>query len=540
MIFCNVVTPITHPSKWWLTGGIHTPMSKVSSRKVGATALAVSMLTGVTVANAANIVPKTPTPANTCVKSVYQPDLGCPDWADEFDGTEVNKDFWTVYSGYSEAKQDPYGKYTDKAATVSDGQLHLTTKVGQNGQKGDSAEMTTNNKAAFEDGYWEYKLSYTGYGHVGGYLYGNGNVAGPQKGEIDGFEAFGATDYSTRSEGGKREKFNQTNRNQTIIHYSADAINAQTGKKSSHSKGSWHTNKPAGEPVVVGILKTADGVKIFRDGVLVEEMKASDPNYAKTFPAGEPLNVTLTARVSNVYWGQQSNPTGGISVDYVRHYPLVTAAPEPTPEPTSTPTENAPTPEPAPELATPAPAPTASTPVAPVPTPSVDVTPAPTTETPKPEPSSPVTPDPKPSEEVPTATPEPSESASPKPSESPATPEPSVPAPSATVTPTAVPSTPAVETPTANPSVEPTITPSSDSSATPNTPTADAPQTPDTKPLAPSSDSVKKVEARTGHDSESNGWIMAGIATIVALFAGFAGWFFWVKPRRDEKKNAEE
>lgn len=517
MIFCNVVTPITHPSKWWLIGGIHTPMSKVSSRKVGATALAVSMLTGVTVANAANIVPKTPTPANTCVKSVYQPDLGCPDWADEFDGTEVNKDFWTVYSGYSEAKQDPYGKYTDKAATVSDGQLHLTTKVGQNGQKGDSAEMTTNNKAAFEDGYWEYKLSYTGYGHVGGYLYGNGNVAGPQKGEIDGFEAFGATDYSTRSEGGKREKFNQTNRNQTIIHYSADAINAQTGKKSSHSKGSWHTNKPAGEPVVVGILKTADGVKIFRDGVLVEEMKASDPNYAKTFPAGEPLNVTLTARVSNVYWGQQSNPTGGISVDYVRHYPLVTAAPEPT----STPTENAPTSEPTSAVTTPAPAPTASSPAAPVPAPSVDITPAPTTEAPKPEPSSPATPDP-------------------KPSESPVSPEPSVPAPSATVTPSAAPSTPAVETPTANPSVEPTITPSSDSSATPNTPTADAPQTPDTKPLAPSSDSVKKVEARTGHDSESNGWIMAGIATIVALFAGFAGWFFWIKPRRDEKKNTEE
>lgn len=507
-------------------------MSKVSSRKVGATALAVSMLTGVTVANAANIVPKNPTHAGTCVKSVYQPDLGCPDWADEFDGTEVNKDFWTVYSGYSEAKQDPYGKYTDKAVTVSDGQLHLTTKVGQNGQKGDSAEMTTNNKAAFEDGYWEYKLSYTGFGHVGGYLYGNGNVAGPQKGEIDGFEAFGATDYSTRSEGGKREKFDQTNRNQTIIHYSADAINAQTGKKSSHSKGSWHTNKAAGEPVVVGILKTEEGVKIFRDGVLVEEMKSSDPNYAKTFPAGEPLNVTLTARVSNVYWGQQSNPTGGISVDYVRHYPLVTAAPEPTPEPTPTPTENAPAPEPTSSVTAPAPTPTASAPVAPAPTPRADVTPAPTTEAPKPEPSSSVTPEPKPSNDAPAPTPVPSESSSPKPSESPVQPEPSAPAPSATVTPAVAPSTPAAETPDA--------TPSSDSSATSNTPTVDASQTPDTKPLAPSSDSVKKVEAKTGHDSESNGWIMAGIATIAALFAGFAGWFFWIKPRRDEKKETEE
>ena len=359
-------------------------MASFSKRRAGATVLAVSMLTGATVAQAANIVPKNAVTAGSCIKSEYQPGLGCPDWADEFNGTEVNKDFWNVYNGYSEAKQDPYGKYSKDAVTVSDGQLHLTTKVGKDGQKGLSAEMTTNNRVAFEDGYWEYKLSYTGYGHVGGYLYGNGNVAGAQMGEIDGFEAFGKTDNSTRSEAGKREKFNQANKNQTIIHYSQAAVDAQTGKKSSHTKATWIPNKPAGEPVVVGILKNADGVKIFRDGVLVQEMSSSDPNYAKTFPEGQPLNTTLTARVSNVYWGVQDNPTGGISVDYVRHYPLVSVTEAPVVTPSADPTPTAPevTPKPTPSETTP-PAPKPSEPVVTPssdPTPTESTPPSPTTE----------------------------------------------------------------------------------------------------------------------------------------------------------------
>lgn len=437
-------------------------MSSFSKKKVGATALALSMLTGTVGANAADITPKNPTPAGSCLKSAYQPDFGCPDWADEFNGTELNKDFWNVYDGYSEAKQDPYGRYTKNAVSVRDGQLHLTTKVGANGQKGESAEVTTNNKAAFENGYWEFKISsYTGYSHSGAYLYGNGNVAGAQKGEVDGFEAFGATDFNTRNASGKKEKFDQSNKNQTVIHYSQDAIDAQTGKKVTHSKGGWHTNKPAGEPVVVGILKTDDGIKIFRDGVLVEEMKSSDPNYAKSFPAGQPLNTTLTARVSNVYWGLQSNPTGGISFDYVRHYPLVTATPTPepteakpseTPKPTEAPKPVETTPPPAPtatpspvevpkptETATPAPPVTTTPPVetpapaptvapSPVETPKMDVTPTP--ETPKAtEEPAPVAPP------VVTPSPTPSEAETPKPVETTVTPEPAV-TPTPTVAPT--------------------------------------------------------------------------------------------------------
>ena len=469
-------------------------MSSFSKKKVGATALALSMLTGTVGANAADITPKNPTPPGTCLKSAYQPGLGCPDWADEFNGTELNKDFWNVYDGYSEVNQDPYGRYTKNAVSVKDGQLHLTTKVGANGQKGESAEITTNNKAAFENGYWEFKISsYTGYSHSGAYLYGNGNVAGAQKGEVDGFEAFGSTDFNTRNASGKKEKFDQSNKNQTVIHYSQDAIDAQTGKKVTHSKGGWHTNKPAGEPVVVGILKTDDGIKIFRDGVLVEEMKSSDPNYAKSFPAGQPLNTTLTARVSNVYWGLQSNPTGGISFDYVRHYPLVTVTPTPepteakpseTPKPTEAPKPVETTPPPAPtatpspvevpkptETATPTPpattTPPAETPapaptVAPSPaeTPKMDVTPTP--ETPKAtEVPTPVAPP----VVTPSVVPTPSDAASPKPTEVPKPVETTVaPTPTSPAVPPTSDSNPtatAVPTESKEARVTPTVDPSS-------------------------------------------------------------------------------
>lgn len=470
-------------------------MTSFSKRRAGATALAVSMLTGTAVANAANIVPKNPTPAGSCLKSQYQPGLGCPDWADEFDGTEVNKDFWSVYNGYSEVNQDPYGKYTKDAVTVKDGQLHLTTKVGANGQKGESAEMSTNNKAAFEDGYWEFKVSsYSGYGHVGGYLYGNGNVAGPQLGEVDGYEAFGSTVKETRNESGKKEKFDQSNKNQTIIHYSQDAINAQTGKKVTHGKPSWFQNKPVGEPVVVGILKTADGIKVFRDGELVQEMKSSDPNYAKSFPAGQPLNTTLTARVSNVYWGLQSNPTGGISFDYVRHYPLVTAeTPKPaesTPsaKPTSAPSTAAPTPveaKPTVDAPQPTETPKAEPTASPVPSlPASTPSPTPTIEASKPvEPTSTATPIPAPTVD----TPKPTEIPKAEPTVTSAPAEPT-----ASVEPTVEPTKPVV---TNEPTKAPApVEPSATSIASPSpSPTSTA----SLAPVAPTVEPTKPVESPT-------------------------------------------
>lgn len=153
------------------------------------------------------------------------------------------------------------------------------------------------------------------------------------------------------------------------------------------------------------------------------------------------------------------------------------AVTEPTPEPTPT------------ETPAPAPTPSESTP----PAPTVEPTPAPTPTTPEvtPEPSAPVTPAPVPSEPsvTPSAEPTPSASVPPAPTQDATTPAPSV-----------SPSEPAV-----------------------------------VKPSEPG----KLVEAKTGHESQPDGTLVALIAALGALVAG--GFFLVKKARANAaKKNATD
>ena len=155
--------------------------------------------------------------------------------------------------------------------------------------------------------------------------------------------------------------------------------------------------------------------------------------------------------------------------------PVEVAEPTPTPEPTPS------------ETPAPAPTPSESTP----PAPTVEPTPAPTPTTPEvtPEPSAPVTPAPVPSEPsvTPSAEPTPSASVPPAPTQEATTPAPSV-----------SPSEPSVK-----------------------------------KPSEPG----KLVEAKTGHESQPDGTLVALIAALGALVAG--GFFLVKKARANAaKKNA--
>lgn len=149
-------------------------------------------------------------------------------------------------------------------------------------------------------------------------------------------------------------------------------------------------------------------------------------------------------------------------------------------------TEPTPTPEPTPsETPAPAPTPSESTP----PAPTVEPTPAPTPTTPEvtPEPSAPVTPAPVPSEPsvTPSAEPTPSASVPPAPTQEATTPAPSV-----------SPSEPSVK-----------------------------------KPSEPG----KLVEAKTGHESQPDGTLVALIAALGALVAG--GFFLVKKARANAAKK---
>lgn len=164
--------------------------------------------------------------------------------------------------------------------------------------------------------------------------------------------------------------------------------------------------------------------------------------------------------------------------------------------------EPTPTPEPTPsETPAPAPTPSESTP----PAPTVEPTPEPTPTSPvaTPEPSAPVTPAPAPSEPVvtPSTEPTPSESPAPVPSES----TPPAPTQEATTpTPSVTPSEPSVEKPS-----EPAVV----------------------KPSEPG----KPVQAKTGHESQPDGTLIALIASLGALIAG--GFFLVKKARANAAKK---
>ena len=195
------------------------------------------------------------------------------------------------------------------------------------------------------------------------------------------------------------------------------------------------------------------------------------------------------SETSRCYWMSGTIHNYDYTV-YVK--PVEVAEPTPTPEPTPS------------ETPAPAPTPSESTP----PAPTVEPTPAaPTPPKVTPEPSAPVTPTPAPSEPVvtPSTEPTPSESPAPVPSES------TPPAPTqeaATPAPSVSPSEPSVEKPS-----EPAVV----------------------KPSEPG----KLVEAKTGHESQPDGTLVALIAALGALVAG--GFFLVKKARANAaKKNATD
>lgn len=186
------------------------------------------------------------------------------------------------------------------------------------------------------------------------------------------------------------------------------------------------------------------------------------------------------SETSRCYWMSETIHNYDYSV-----YVKPVAVTEPTPEPTPT------------ETPAPAPTPSESTP----PAPTVEPTPEPTPTTPAvtPEPSAPVTPAPAPSKPVVTPSMEPTPSESPAPAPSESTP----PAPTQDAT------TPA---PSVSPS-EPAVV----------------------KPSEPG----KLVEAKTGHESQPDGTLVALIAALGALVAG--GFFLVKKARANAaKKNATD
>jgi hypothetical protein len=215
--------------------------------------------------------------------------------------------------------------------------------------------------------------------------------------------------------------------------------------------------------------------------------KTSASDYFSTGGNGGLAAVTNNnwrgeSETSRCVWGNETTHNYDYSV-YVKPVEVAEPTPEPTPSETPTP------------RVTPTPTPSESTP----PAPTVAPTPEPTPTTPKvtPEPSAPVTPAPVPSEPsvTPSTEPTPSASVPPAPTQEATTPAPSV-----------TPSEPSVEKPS-----EPAVV----------------------KPSEPG----KPVQAKTGHESQPDGALIALIAGLAALAGGSVFLLKKARANRD-KKNA--
>ena len=147
--------------------------------------------------------------------------------------------------------------------------------------------------------------------------------------------------------------------------------------------------------------------------------------------------------------------------------------------------------------------------------------------------------------ETPAPAPTPSESTPPAPTEEP-TPAPTpttpevTPEPSAPVTPAPVPSEPSV-TPSAEPTPSASVPPAPTQDATTPAPSVSPSEPPVEKPSEPAvvkpSEPGKPVQAKTGHESQPDGTLVALIAALGALVAG--GFFLVKKARANAaKKNA--
>lgn len=477
-------------------------------------------------AHAEDIVPASSDATDTCITSETGIGVGCADFADEFNGTELNPNIWTEKTGAD--KQDPYGHYTADATEVSDGTLKINTQWGNldaNGQpiadnSGQSAQITTRDKASFEYGVWEAKMwdianssnDNTSNGHMGLYLYGDPTDPKDTRQQIepDLRESFGdVIPGSGRVTDGTLDSFQPENKVQTVIHYpqtfvdqqTADGVPANQVKKKSGVTTSTYV---PGTPIVVTAEKDETGFYIYHNGALINSISATDPNYASIFPEGMPMGTILTARVSNLYWGVQAHENGGIVVDYVRHWALpsgdtvetppveVTVPTEPT-APVETPTPVDPTNPATPEPTDPA----TSEPTAPV------------TE----EPSSPATPEPSDSE-----TPAPVDSEEPTPVESPNEP-----------------TAPATEDPSAKP-VDSTVTPAPAETEEP-TPveTSAEPLTPvETSAPAETTEEATPVESETSAEVELSTSVEEPTETVAPAPAKT------VKPVEDSVKSEDK
>lgn len=245
-------------------------------------------------------------------------DWGSPVWAEEFNGSSLDRSKWTV--SHNTFRPD-WGWLQAGNVEVSDGRLRLHARRMDHGVKTpdgrwrewSTAELSTAGKFSMEYGRWEVsaKVPNAPTGQVGMWpgvwlRPDNGRIGG----EIDIVEAYGSKSSQART------KFNPSNRTESTVHFNQQRHGSLHGWSPANGNTSGRFNHWAME-------KLPSGITMWFNGQELIHVPSSHTGFSAAFPRGMKFNLRATFQVGNTYWGQPTSATQSHSVfevDYIRAY----------------------------------------------------------------------------------------------------------------------------------------------------------------------------------------------------------------------------
>ena len=229
-------------------------------------------------------------------------------WSDEFEGTELNTDYWTcmigdgsLYGNYRWGNNELQFYMSDNA-TVSDGTLKITAQYESvNGYSYTSARLTTDGKVEVGMGYVEARIKLPSINGVwpAFWMLGTNGETWPACGEIDIMETYNTGQFA-----------------QYTIHWAdsnGDDSYLYGSKSTNFDKTEWHT---------YGVYRDGTSISFYIDGewqrtydTATDETRSelNDDYYIL-------LNIACGGNLTQGYTPSSSDLPVSMEVDYVRYY----------------------------------------------------------------------------------------------------------------------------------------------------------------------------------------------------------------------------
>lgn len=237
-------------------------------------------------------------------------------WSDEFDGTSLNRDYWTPQVGNGDwgwgNGEAEYYQDSEDNITVSNGTLKINALSQQVGNFNyTSGRINTSGKVEVGYGYVEARIklpSVSGIWPAFWMLGANEPKGWPYCGEIDILESWNTTDFAQNC-----FHYADANGNDNYNNYSSTISYLRIWGLSAWNKTEWHT---------YGVYKTKEKLVFYYDGKVAsrviditnDEMTEAHNDYYIL------LNVACGGSLTGNINPSASSLPATMEVDYVRYY----------------------------------------------------------------------------------------------------------------------------------------------------------------------------------------------------------------------------